>query len=188
MVYADFQELLTPRLLLRRLRLTDAPDFFHRLGGSETVTEHMLWVPHRDLSESVASVQKTLAHYEAGSCYRWAIALRDTDTLIGIIDLLALDPEADSCSFAYMLGQEFWGRGYGTEALTAVLRFAFSQLTVQAVIADHFAENPTSGAVMRKAGMAYSRTIPGKYRKNGILHDAHEYRITRDEWEQHTRR
>lgn len=187
MRYAKFQELETPRLTLRKLRMGDTQVFFDRLGGSAAVTEHMLWIPHKDLSESAASIRKVLARYETGRCYRWGIALRESDSLIGIIDLLSFDEVSDSCSFAYMLGQEFWGRGFGTEALTAVLEFAFTQLGIRSVIADHFAENPASGAVMRKAGMVYTRTIPGKYEKNGIRHDAVEYRITKEEWMQNPR-
>lgn len=182
MRYAPFQELETTRLSLRKLRTEDSRDFFDRLGGSREVTAHMLWVPHRDPEESAASIRRTLARYEAGTCYRWAIARREDDSLMGIIDLLAFDERMDSCSFAYMLGQEFWGRGYGTEALSAVLEFAFSRMEMGLVMADHFAENPASGAVMRKAGMTFVRRIPGKYEKNGIRHDAVEYRITKEEW------
>lgn len=188
MTYAAFQVLDTRRLRLRKLRREDAQVFFDRLGGSTAVTEHMLWVPHRDLSESAASIEKALRRCETGRGYRWAIVLKETEELIGIIDLLAFDETADSCSFAYMLGQDFWGRGFGTEALTAVLDFAFSQMGIRVVTADHFAENPASGAVMRKAGMHCVRRIPGKYQKNGMIHDAVEFRITKEEWEQNARR
>ena len=188
MRYAPFQELETPRLLLRKLRPEDCMDFYHRLGGSPEVTEHMLWVPHRDLEESMTSIRKTLARYEAGTGYRWAIARREDDSLLGIIDLLGFDETLDSCSFAYMLGREFWGKGYGTEALSAVLDFAFSRMELKLVTADHFVENPASGAVMAKAGMTRIRTIPGKYEKNGIRHDAVEYRITKEAWMQKARR
>lgn len=185
---AAIENLQTPRLLLRKLRLEDAQDFFDRLGGSAAVTEHMLWVPHESISQSIASIRKVLTRYEAGSCFRWAITLRSSAALIGIIDLLGFDEDAGTCSFAYMLGQDFWGQGYGTEAVMAVFEFAFSVLKVDAIIADHFAENPASGAVMRKAGMHYVQTIPDKYVKNGIRHDAVEYRITKEEWEQNARR
>ena len=179
MIFAAFRELETPRLRLRALQREDAADYFSRLAGSEAVTRYMLFSPHRDISESVASVEKTLRRYEAGGCYRWCITEKDCDRLIGVIDLLRLDPLTNSCSFAYMLGQDCWGRGYGTEALRAVLDFAFHDLLVQEVTADHMAENAASGAVMRKAGMEYVSTEYGKYEKNGQRYDAPVYRITR---------
>ena len=185
MRYAPFHGLETARLRLRKLELGDVPLYYARLGSSLRVTEHMLWVPHKDMAESEASIRKALGRYETGKFYRWAITLAEGDGIIGIIDLLRFDEEAGSCSFAYMLGEEFWGRGYGTEAVKEVFRFAFEELEISEILADHFAENPASGAVMRKAGLTYTHTIPGLYEKNGIRHDAPQYRLTREEWKNH---
>ena len=134
------------------------------------------------VKESVESVENVLRRYETGRCYRWAIALKDDDSIIGIIELLRFDETEGSCSFAYMIGDAFWGKGYGTQALKAALQFAFSEMEVAFVEVDHMAVNPASGAVMRKAGMTYVRTDEGKYQKNGCIYDAIVYRITRQKW------
>lgn len=176
-----FHPLTTPRLFLRRLAQNDAPLFYARLGSSETVTKYMLWNPHTSQAESEESIRRAIARYDSGCFYRWAITEK-SGGIIGIIDLLRFDEGAGTCSFAYMLGEDFWGRGYGTEAVKAVLNFAFREMELEAVEADHFAENPASGAVMRKAGMTYTHTIPALYEKNGTRHDAPQYRITREEW------
>jgi len=183
MEFIPISELETRRLRLRKLTMGDVPLYYARLGSSPKVTEHMLWDPHRDISESAASIQESLARYAAGHCYRWGIALGEDDGLIGVIELLKFDEAANTCGFAYMLGEDFWGQGYGSEALEAAFRFAFTRLKVSAIFSDHFAENPASGGAMRKAGMRYLGTVPGKYEKHGIRHDALEYRITREEWE-----
>ena len=178
----SFQEMNTNRLHLRKVRREDAPQFF-RFAGSETVTKYMFWKTHTDVSESAASIEKTMSRYEVGNCWRWGIALQETDELIGIIDLLGIDETAQSCTFAYMLAEEFWGRGYAAEALKAVLNFAFGQLGLKTVWGEHFAPNGGSGAVMRKAGMKYTGTELLKYEKNGIAYDVPQYRITREAWE-----
>lgn len=188
MKYADFRPLETPRLRLRRLTMEDVPVYFSRIGSSRRVTEHMLWQPHKDISESAASIQKVLRRYEDGNCYRWGIALKSDESLIGIIELLRFDEQENGCSFAYMLGEDFWGQGYGTEALKAVFAFAFTHMQVEGITADHFAANPASGAVMRKAGMGFVRYLPQKYEKNGTRIDAVEYRITKEDWEKNPRR
>ncbi|MBR3973131.1 MAG: GNAT family N-acetyltransferase [Oscillospiraceae bacterium] len=172
------KEIQTERLVLRKLRLDDVQTYYDRLGSSEVVTKYMLWHPHRDISESEASIRKSLGRYEEGRCYRWGVALKTDDSIIGVMELLRLDEQTNTCSFAYMLAEEWWGQGYGTEALSAALSFAFTNLKVSAVEADHMAENVASGAVMRKAGMVWQRTEAGKYEKNGVLHDASIYRIT----------
>ena len=182
MEYVQIRALKTPRLVLRKLRREDTAAYYERLGSSEAVTRYMLFEPHQDISDSVSSIEKILGRYEAGKCYRWGITQAENDSLIGVIDLLKFDEEKNTCSFAYMLAEEFWGRGFGTEALRAVLDFAFTELKVAAVEADHFAENAASGAVMRKVGMTYQGTAKDKYVKNGVYYDAPRYRITAREW------
>ncbi len=182
MYYPEFENLYTPRLCLRKLTMADVPLYYTRLGRSAKVTKYMLFAPHKDISESAASVEKALKRYREGKCYRFCIALRETDELIGVIEPLRFDERDDSCSFAYMLAPDFGGQGYGTEALTAVFDFLFHKMGIQHIAADHMAENAASGAVMRKAGMIRCGMVPRKYEKDGIFHDAVCYAISREQW------
>ena len=182
MKFPEIKELLTENLILRKVRREDAPLYFERFGSRETVTRYMLFMPHESMADSVETIENVLRRYETGRCYRWAIALAEDNSIIGIIELLKFDEETGTCSFAYMIGDDFWGKGYGTQALKAALGFGFEQMELNAVEADHMYANPASGAVMRKAGMTYVRTDEGKYQKNGCIHDAIVYRITRQEW------
>ena len=184
MRYPDFRELCTARLRLRKILMADLEAFYTRLGSSEAVTKYMLFQPHKNIEESKSGIEKWLSRYEAGKCYHWAIALKDTDELIGVIDLLRFDEEKNGCSFAYMLAESFWNRGYGTEAVRAVFDFGFREMELDFIEADHMEENGASGAVMRKAGMTYQRTEPEKYEKNGKKHNAVVYRINRKEFMQ----
>ena len=182
MKFPEIREFLTENLILRKVRREDAQLYYERIGSREAVTRYMLFNPHTDIADSVESVENVLRRYDSGRCYRWAIALKEDDSIIGIIELLRFDETANSCSFAYMIGDEFWGRGYGTQALKAALQFAFSEMELAYVEADHMAANPASGAAMRKAGMVYIRTDEGKYQKNGNVYDAVVYRITAAQW------
>ena len=177
MNYCEIKPIRTANLCLRKVRLEDAKDYFDRIGTSEDVTRGMLWEPHTDISQSVASVEKSLRRYGEGRCYRWAITEKGKDALIGIVELLRFDEQDHSCSFAYMLGEDFWGKGYGTEVLRTVFRFAFEEMGVKVIRADHFEDNPASGACMRKAGMTRVGREEGKYIKNGISHHAVLYEI-----------
>lgn len=182
MRFAEFEELRTSNLILRKFRYDDAEQFYTRVGGSEQVTKYMLWQPHKTINESQASIEKIMSRYQEGNTYTWAIALCSDDSVIGRIDLLRFDEAESSCSFAYMLGEEFWGRGYGTEALSEVLKFAFEKMEMQVVVADHMSENVASGAVMKKVGMSYRKTYTAKYEKDDVCYDADEYRISCEDW------
>ncbi|WP_332262415.1 GNAT family N-acetyltransferase [Paenibacillus sp. GSMTC-2017] len=46
------------------------------------------------------------------------------------------------------MGEEYWGRGYATEASKAIISFAFSEKNYHKVFVRYFASNPSSGRVM----------------------------------------
>lgn len=186
MKFPEIHPLETERLYLRKITRKDVPGYY-RLFGSGEVARWMLWEPHTNMAQSAAAVEKVLARYESGRCYRWGITRKGESRLLGIIELLRFDEEQGECSFAYMLAPDCWNCGYGTEAVKAAFRFAFEEMDISAITADHFIDNPASGAVMRKAGMEQIRLLPGRYEKSGRWHDAAEYRITTESWKKQTR-
>lgn len=177
MRFAEFKPLETERLLLRKLQLGDVYEYYERLFGDADVSRYMLFDPHQTIMESLESVQRKLKRYEEENFYCWGVELKEEAGLMGLVELLRFDEEADSCSFVYMLGCNYWNQGYGTELLKAVFRFAFEELEVERIVVDHMAQNIASGKAMEKAGMKHIGTETGKYEKLGILYDAEVYEI-----------
>lgn len=180
MHYVPFHSIETDRLLLRQLQMEDIYEYYERLFGDGDVSRYMLFEPHQDISESLSSLQRKLERYEQENYYCWVVTRKEEDSLIGLVELLRFDETDQSCSFVYMLGCNYWNQGYGTEMLKAVFRFAFDELDVERIVADHIAKNGASGAVMRKAGMKNIGTEPGKYEKLGIRYDAEVYEIRKE--------
>ena len=177
MRYAEFKALETERLALRALSMEDVYEYYERLFGDGDVSRYMLFEPHQDIGESLESLQRKLDKYEEGGYYCWGLELKEEAGLMGLVELLRFEEETDSCSFVYMLGCDYWNKGYATEALKAVFRFAFEELGVKRIVADHMAKNGASGAVMRKAGMEHIGTEKEKYEKLGQKFDAEVYEI-----------
>ena len=65
---------------------------------------------------------------------------------------IGLRRERDAHELGYWLTPDAWGRGYATEAGHAVLHAARHALGLKRIAARHFADNPASGAVLRKLG------------------------------------
>ena len=183
MRFVEFHPMETERLLLRKLQLSDVYEYYERLFGDGDVSRYMLFDPHQTIMESLESVQRKLKRYEEGNYYCWGVELKEEGGLMGLVELLRFDERANTCSFVYMLGCNYWNQGYGTEMLKAVFRFAFEELEVERIIADHMSKNVASGRVMQKAGMKHIGTEEGKYEKLGILHDAEIYEICNDRQE-----
>lgn len=170
----------TERLILRKLEQRDAPLYFERISSREAVAKTMLWEPHQHPGETEALVARCVQWYADPTFCRWAIALKSDDTIIGVADLLRFT-EDHRCSFAYMIGEEFWGQGYATEALRAIFAYGFDHLNLRQIEADHFSDNPASGRVMQKLGMQHVGSTPKAYEKNGIFHDVEVYTLTKDQ-------
>lgn len=179
MKYAELEVLETERMTLRKLSMDDLYDYYERIGSDGEVSRYMLWEPHQDIGETLATFERTLEQYEEGNYYRWVAALKEDDRVIGTMSLLRFDEAERSCSFAYMFAKDWWGQGYATEAMKAVLDFAFEKLEIVKVTADHFAGNAASGAVMRKLGMVHTGTVKDKYEKHGHKVDAECYELVR---------
>jgi RimJ/RimL family protein N-acetyltransferase len=61
---------------------------------------------------------------------------------------------------AYVLGREYWGHGYATEAARAVLAYGFDELGVQKVLSPISSENSRSIALARHLGCRICRNLP----------------------------
>lgn len=179
MKYVEMETLETQRLILRKLTMEDLYDYYERIGSDGEVSRFMLWEPHQDIGETLETFERTLERYEEGNYYRWVAEEKNGDGIIGTMSLLRFDEEESSCSFAYMFAKAWWAQGYATEAMTAVLKFAFEKLKIEKVTADHFAGNEASGAVMRKLGMSRTGIVKEKYDKHGHKVDAVCYELVR---------
>lgn len=179
MNFVEMKELETARLKLRRMRFEDLYDYYEHITSDGDVTRYLELEPHQEISETMAELQNILERYEEPGFYRWAIALKEDDGIIGTFALLRFDEAEESCSFTYMLGRQWWGQGYATEAMQEAFRFALEELGVRKILGAHMAPNAASGAVMRKAGMVQVGVVPGKYEKQGQIYDAVCYELSR---------
>lgn len=74
----------------------------------------------------------------------------------------------------FHLRPQFWGKGYATEAATAVIDYAFSVLKAEALFAGHNPNNVASSKVLLKLGFRY---IGDEfYEPTGLYHPSYELR------------
>jgi ribosomal-protein-alanine N-acetyltransferase len=90
----------------------------------------------------------------------WATTLLESGTLIGRCGILVQDIEGTrENEIAYLLGSEWWGHGYATEATTAIRDHAQSQLGFQRLISLIHPDNVASQAVATRIGMHHERDL-----------------------------
>jgi len=174
-----YPALQTERLVLRMFTPCDTVDVF-AYAQSTVVGPMAGWQPHRNIEESRQVVEHFIHHGDV-----WAIVEKKSGRVIGSIGLHAdLKREVENARMlGYALGEKYWGKGYATEAATAVLRFAFEDLTCPLVSAYHFPGNRSSKHVIEKLGfvaegvLRLASTLP-----DGTVVDNACYSITRNEY------
>lgn len=169
----------TERLILRKLRMQDAPDIFTAYAQDPEVTRYLTWRPHQSVEETYRFVEQMLKHWEAGRTYAYAITAKDADTIIGMI---AMHPDGYRLAIGYVLAREHWGKGYIPEVARALIDWALQQPSVQRVYATTDVENDASRRVLEKVGMECEGVFP-KYMVHPNIsaapRDSYMYAITK---------
>ena len=95
-------------------------------------------------------------------------------------DLRPDDPQWEP---GYCIGRAWWGQGYTTEALRAVVGHWFDTVQGEELGCCHAAGNPASGRVMQKVGFVYQHDAV--YHKfDGTPVDCRCYLLTRRRYEE----
>ena len=90
-----------------------------------------------------------------------AIEIKGTAEVIGYCGLIAMRDLDGACETAmgYRLVRHCWGRGYATEAASAIRDYAFSKLQLPRLVALIDPDNKPSIGVAKKIGMYCEKAI-----------------------------
>jgi len=171
----------TQRLTLRPFTLTDAP-LVQQLAGAREIAAMTLSIPHPYEVEIAEEWIKTHpATFDEGISVNFAIVLRESGVLCGSTGL-GIDAENANAELGYWIGLPYWGKGYGTEAAQAVVKYGFEVIGLHRIQASHFSHNPASARVMQKIGMSYEGCRRQHILKWGKFEDLELYGILQSDW------
>ncbi len=166
----------TKRLTLRAPRLKDAKAVAV-LANDRRIAENTARIPHpyklTDAETFIAG-----ANTVEGEAV-FLITARD-GTIMGACGIAM--PDTLAPELGYWLGVQFWGQGFATEALHAVIDFAFAEFEHAALHAGARVTNPASRRVLEKCGFQW--TGVGLYRIRAINSSApiDRFRLERGIW------
>ena len=86
-------------------------------------------------------------------------------------------------SGGYWLGEDYWGKGIGTEAWGLIRDYAFENFDIRRMEAGVFSWNPASGRVQEKCGFVKEGCMRNSVIRFGEVCDGIKYGMTREEWE-----
>ncbi|HXG52882.1 MAG TPA: GNAT family N-acetyltransferase [candidate division Zixibacteria bacterium] len=140
----------TERLELRKPVMEDAEVIFEAYARDPEVTRYLTWRPNRSVEETREFLRDCLAAWSERRSFHWVIVRRRDRRLMGMVTARV---DKHKWELGYVLARPYWGRGYMTEAVKAVVAWAMAQPEIYRVWSVCDVDNPASARVMEKVGM-----------------------------------
>ena len=145
--------LVTKRLILRPLRLTDLAAFY-AYAKKPNIGPMAGWAPHQSPAESLKILKMMIAEKEV-----WGITIKPNDEIVGTIGLHERNLAHmihRAKEIGYALDDLYWGQGLMVEAVYKVLEYGFKTLELDEITCGHAVTNLRSKRVIEKTGFTYS--------------------------------
>lgn len=160
-------KLETERLILRRVKSSDAQAMFDNWASDDEVTKYLMWPTHTSIEVSKEVISEWIQNYSDNKIYQWAIVLKENgDEPIGGISVVHMNEDVDMMHIGYCIGRKWWHKGVTSEAFKEVIRFLIEEVGAKRIESRHDSNNPNSGKVMLKCGLEYEGTLRNADRNN----------------------
>lgn len=169
------------RVRLRAIEREDIPTFVRWFNDPE-VRQHILMYEPMSLAKEERWFE---AHLDRKDEVILALEARieDTWTHIGNLGLHKLDWKHRSAALGIVIGEKgHWGKGYGTEAVRLMLRFAFHELGLHRVEIEAFEGNARALRCYEKAGFRSEGTRRHAFYRDGRWIDVHVMSVLEPEF------
>ena len=175
--------LTTERLKLRWMDERDVAGHY-AVFADPAVARYWSSEPWTDVAQSAEAIAATMAAYADGSGLRFGIELKESGELIGNASLHHFVEQNRRCEIGYALGSQYWGKGYATEALRALVRHGFDALDLNRIEADIDPRNIGSARVLEKLGFRKEGYMPERWVVFGETADTVNYGLLRRYWDE----
>jgi len=173
--------LLTPRMLLRPLRMDDASAVFHYAHDPE-VAQYTKWEAHRTVEDSRRFIEQTIAEYQRGVNAELAMELKSDKKVIGTCGLINVSADHCRAELVFAMAKEHWGGGIMGEALKATLTFGYGALQLNRIWAKVDPDNMKTVLVLKRASWQFEGTLRQDVKVRGTFRDVKLYSLLKKEF------
>lgn len=183
LTHCGSKEIETSRLLLRPFRYDDADDML-KYWISDPKIQSMYSEPvYSTKGEVTELLDKYILSYKKDDYYRWAIIEKEKNECIGQLAIFLVDNKNHFCEIEYCIGSQFQRKGFCSEAVQAIIEYAFSNINIHKIQVCHKENNMGSKGVIQKCGFTYEGTLRDYFYMDGKYVSRLYYSMLRSEWE-----
>jgi [ribosomal protein S5]-alanine N-acetyltransferase len=177
----DFPPMETERLLIQSLTI-EHTDFIFRHFSNPAVAQYLLDEP--PVTE-YSQAQEIVRFYlePIGKTYnRWIIVHKSKHQPIGTCGYHKWDKRYFRAEIGYDLDPDFWGQGYMTEALSAVIDNGFDKMRLNRIEALVYIKNMPSIHLMQRLGFTQDGLLREYFCQDNHFYDHSIYSLLKREW------
>lgn len=165
--------------MIRPWRLEDAPHLAEAANNPKVLANLRDGLPYpyslQDAQDYIQAMLTTDPH----TTYAFAIVAENR--AIGSIGVFRKDNiHRQTAEMGYYIGEPWWGKGLGTQAVRQACRYIFEQTDILRIFAEPFAHNISSCRILEKAGFTCEGVLRKNAVKNGQVLDMKMYAIVKE--------
>ena len=183
----DFPEISMGDLILREKQPEDVENFFAYYSNPE-VNKYILCHIPQDIEDAKKELNFWRNVYYRGDGIYYAIALKNTNKMIGSIGLTGYNPYHNRLEISYDLSQQYWRRSIMKHAIKNILKFGFEQFAqrmnkpaINRIEAFVSTANEPSKNLLLKSGFTLEGILRQHRYHNGKFVDVYSFSILRDD-------
>lgn len=167
-----FRELETKRLLLKNISPDDR-DFIFSQFSDDKINRYLFDAEPLINTQGADEIINFYLQSEPRLRHRWILVKKDDANKIGTCGFHCWDTDNHACDIGYDLKEAYWGNGYMTEAIQAIITFAQKEMNIKRINACIYPNNQRSTSLAERFGFIFSGQT-----KNEIFRDkAYEHKI-----------
>ncbi|HRJ76065.1 MAG TPA: GNAT family protein, partial [Anaerolineales bacterium] len=165
----------SPETMAKTYIKWDRDSEFHRLADSAPA---QLW-SEKKLKDFVEKGQEK----QGDKSFRFSIRTLENDILIGSTGLwIQRWSQGDAWLGIFIGEREYWGKGYGTDAMRLIVGYGFSELNLRRITLGLHSYNERALKSYQKVGFQLEGRVRGEGIRDGVRYDDLYMGILREEW------
>ncbi|WP_100333611.1 GNAT family N-acetyltransferase [Bacillus alkalisoli] len=157
-------------LRLRKMDKEDIEKYHLWRNDIDVMATTSLALDAYTFEETKEFVEKVILNSNSSKSY--IIEMKEDNFIIGVTSLINIDTKNRNAECIIDIGEkEYWGKGYGTEALKILLDYAFLELNLHRVSLRVFSLNERAIHIYKKLGFVKEGVVRESLYRNGKWHD-----------------
>lgn len=181
MSVSEFPVLETKRLRLRKIEGSDANSIFNYLSDPEVMKYYGL-EPFKSLDDAHAEISWYQDILKEQTGIRWGITLKNDEKVIGSCGFLNTVSNHFRTDIGFELSKQYWGQGIASEAMNAIIEYAFQQTDIQRIQALIEPLNKASQKMVERAGFLQEGLLRKYEYTCGKFDDLYMYGLLKEEY------